>query len=228
MTRILLVACIVFGGLALAQEPVALVNGEPITREELDMATGLSEVIFSLYQEFPAFAQSLLLTEEGKAFLARYERDVLEKIILRRIQVQEARARGLTADEAEIAKRTQDTLDQIYAYYGLAEDELIAELLSQGYTLDQFRDDIARQHREKILIEALKAAVMAEVTVTEEEIESYYGTDPTRFVDEAGEMLSLDEVRDRIAAILRTEKGEAHWQDWLAKAREGADVEINL
>ncbi|MFH1610148.1 MAG: SurA N-terminal domain-containing protein [Candidatus Bipolaricaulota bacterium] len=228
MTRILLVACIVFGVLALAQGPVALVNGEPITREELDMATGLSEVIFALYQQFPAFAQSLLLTEEGKAFLARYERDVLEKIILRRIQIQEAQARGLTADEAEIAKRTQDTLDQIYAYYGLTEDELIAELLYQGYTLEQFMEDIARQHRDEILIETLKAAVIAEVTVTEDEIESYYGTDPTRFVDEAGEMLPLEAVRDRIATILLGEKGEAYWQDWLTKAREGADVEINL
>lgn len=228
MTRILLVACTVFGVLALAQGPVALVNGEPITREELDRATGLSEVIFSLYQQFPAFAQSLLLTEEGKAFLARYERDVLEKIILRRIQLQEAQARGLVADEAEIAKRTQATLDQIYVYYGLTEDALAAELLAQGYTREQFVADIARQHRERILIEALKAAVMAETPVAEEEITAYYDANPTRFRNEAGETLPLEAVRDRIAAILLAEKGEVHWQDWLAAARQKADVVITL
>ena len=228
MTRILLIACVAFGVFARAGEPVAIVNGEPITRQELDRATDLAEILFSLSQQFPAFAQSLLLTEEGKSFLARYERDVLEKLILRRIQLQEAKARGLTADEGEVAERTQDTLAQVRAYYGFTEEELAAELLSQGYTLDQFREDIAHQHREKLLLDALKAAVMAEVTVSEEEIEAYYSKDPSRFVDDRGEVIPLEGVRDRIATTLLLAKGEAHWQNWLRQARERADVVIIL
>ncbi len=228
MMRILLVAGLVWGTLAVASEPVAYVNGEPITREELDRATGLAEILFSLSQQFPAFAQSLLLTEEGKAFLARYERDVLEKLILQRVQLQEARARSLTVDEKEVERRTEETLNQIYLYYALTEEEFAAGLLLQGDTLERFRNDIARQHRENLLLSALKAAVLAEITVSEEEIESSYNEDPERFVDEEGEPLPLSHVRERIAAILRAEKSEAHWQAWLAAARERAVVEINL
>ncbi|HEU67741.1 MAG TPA: hypothetical protein ENN53_00675 [Candidatus Acetothermia bacterium] len=228
MTRILLVACLAWGAVAAASEPVAYVNGEPITREELDQATGLAEILFSLSQRFPSFAQSLLLTEEGKGFLARYERDVLEKLILQRVQVQEARARGLTVDEGEVERRTEETLNQIYLYYDLSEEEFAAELLSQRDSLERFRNDIARQHRENLLLSALKAAVLAEITVSEEEIQSSYNEDPERFVDEDGEPLPFPHVRERIAAILRAEKEEAHWQAWLAAARSRAAVEINL
>ncbi len=245
MMRILLVAGLVWGTLAVASEPVAYVNGEPITREELDRATGLAEILFSLSQQFPAFAQSLLLTEEGKALyrqtqkissqlmrienlLGSLQKDVLEKLILQRVQLQEARARSLTVDEKEVERRTEETLNQIYLYYALTEEEFAAGLLLQGDTLERFRNDIARQHRENLLLSALKAAVLAEITVSEEEIESSYNEDPERFVDEEGEPLPLSHVRERIAAILRAEKSEAHWQAWLAAARERAVVEINL
>lgn len=57
MIRIFLVAWIVLGAVALAGEPVAVVNGEPISQEELDRATGLAEIVFTLSQQFPVFAQ---------------------------------------------------------------------------------------------------------------------------------------------------------------------------
>lgn len=69
---------------------------------------------------------------------------------------------------------------------------------------------------------------MAEITASEEEIESSYHGDAERFLDEDGQPLPVSHVRERIAAILRAEKGEAHWQAWLATAREQAAVEINL
>ena len=228
MTRIFLLAWIAFGGFALAGEPVGFVNGDPITREQLDRATGLAEVVFSLYQQFPSFAQSLLLTEEGKAFLSRYELDVLEKLVVRQIQIQEARGRGLVADEDEVAKRAQDALARVCAHYGLTEDGFAAQLLAQGSSLEQYREIIAREYREKLLIAALKSSVLSEIEVDDEEIQAYYDADPGRFVDDDGNTLPLAEVRDRVAALLRLDKEEAHWLDWLRRARERAQVEINL
>lgn len=228
MRGIVLALCIGCSVLALASEPVAYVNGEPVTREELDRATALGEILFAVSQQFPTFAHSLLLTEEGKAFLSRYERDVLEKLVLGKIQLQEARVRGLPVDEAEIERKTKATLKQIFLYYRMSESEYAAYLLSQGDSLDRLRDDIARQHREKLLIAALKAALVAEIAVSEDEISAYYDEDPERFVDEGGKPLPYNAVRDRIAALLRQEKGEAVWQAWLSQARAQAQVEIKL
>jgi len=223
---LLLAAALALGALAPAGEPVAYVNGEPITREELDRAGGLSEILFTLYQSFPAFVQSLLLTEEGKAFLARYERDVLERLILRRIQLQEARRRGLAPDEGEVARRTEETLRRICTYYGLTEAEFAARLELEGTSLEEYRDAVARDHRENLLLALLKAALRAEISITDEEVRDYYEADPGRFVDEDGNPLPLAEVYGRIADLLRQEKEDAHWEAWLARARQEAEVVI--
>lgn len=225
------VAVVVFVGLALAglaQTPVAVVNGEPITKMELDNATRLNNILFTLYYQYPRFAQSLLTTPEGKAFLARYQRDVLEDIIMRKIQLQEAKARGIAADPTKIEEMLDQMLESIKTYYGLSDEELAAELANEGLTLEEFRAQLRPQAEEQVLMEALKAAVTADVTLSEEEIAAYYQENRDQFVDYKGNQLSLAEVREKIGAFLIAQKQEEVWQAWLKQAREAANVQINL
>lgn len=211
-----------------AQAPVAVVNGEPITREELDSATRLNQILFNLYFQYPRFAQSLLNTPEGKAFLTRYQRDVLEDLILRKIQVQEARARNLSADPARVEDLVNQALEYIKSYYNLTDEELVAELAKEGLTLEEFRAQLRPQAEEQALLEALKQAVTAKVTVSEEEIQAYYQANSSQFLDEQGQALPLSEVRLKITSLLLTQKQDELWQEWLKKAREAANVQINL
>ncbi|MDW7967641.1 MAG: SurA N-terminal domain-containing protein [Thermoanaerobaculum sp.] len=212
----------------LGQAPVALVNGEPITQEELESATRLNQILFQLYFQYPRFAQSLLGTPEGKAFLTRYQRDVLEELILRKIQVQEARARKLSADPARVEELVNQTLEYIKRYYDLTEEELVAELAQEGLTLEAFKARLRPQAEEQALLEALKQAVTAAVTVSEEEIAAYYQANLGQFLDAKGQPLPLAEVRPKIAAFLAGQRQEALWQEWLKRARETANVQINL
>ncbi len=228
MKKLAIVVAMVWGVLALGQEPVALVNGEPVTREELDRATRLSEILFTLYQDFPEFTQALLFTEEGQALLSRYERDTLERIILRKLQLQEARKRGLSPSEEAVNARVEQTLMQIMLYYGLTEESLAQILESQGTTVEGFRAEIARQVEEQLLLEELKNAVVGEVEVEEEEIVRYYEENAERFKNEDGELRPLEEVRADIVALLLPTKREAFWQQWLADLRAKADVVISL
>lgn len=226
-----LLALVVFVGLAaggLAQTPVAVVNGEPITKEELESATQLNQILFNLYYQYTRFAQSLLTTPEGKAFLTRYQRDVLEDLILRKIQVQEARARGLVADPAKVEELVNQTLEYIKSYYDLTDEELAAELAKENMTVEQFRAELRPQAEEQALLAALKEAVSAEVTISEEEIVAYYNANSGQFLDAQGNTLPLGEVREKIASLLVSQKQESVWQEWLKKARETASVEINL
>lgn len=225
------IAVVVFVGLALAglaQTPVAVVNGEPITKTELDNATRLNNILFTLYYQYPRFAQSLLTTPEGKVFLARYQRDVLEDLIMRKIQLQEAQARGIAADPAKVEEMLDQMLESIKTYYGLSDEELVAELANEGLTLEEFRAQLRPQAEEQVLMEALKAAVTANVTLSEEEIAAYYEENRDQFVDDKGNQLSLAEVREKIGAFLIAQKQEEVWQAWLKQAREAANVQINL
>ncbi len=212
----------------LAQTPVAVVNGQPITKEELESATRLSEILFSLYYQYPRFAQSLLTTSEGKAFLTRYQREVLEELILRKIQLQEAQARGIVADPSRVEELINQIIEHIKTYYGLSDEELLTELAKEGLTLEEFRAELRPQAEEQALLEALKSAVTVDVGVSEEEITAYYQKNPDQFVDAQGNTLPLAEVRDKIASLLISQKQEEAWQRWLKGAREAADVQINL
>ncbi len=226
-----LLAIVTLVGLALtgfAQTPVAVVNGEPITQEELESATRLNQILFTLYYQYTRFAQSLLTTPEGKAFLTRYQRDVLEELILRKIQVQEARARGIVPDAARVEELIDQTLEQIKTYYELTDEELVAELANEGLTLEEFREELRPQVEEQALIEALKRAVTGDIAVSEEEIATYYEENPGQFLDAQGNPLPLAEVREQIASLLYSEKQDKAWEEWLTATRAAAAVEINL
>jgi hypothetical protein len=224
-----LLAFVLFVGIsAWAQAPVAIVNGEPITKEELDSATRLNQILFNLYFQYPQFAQVLLSTPEGKAFLDRYQREVLENLILRKIQLQEARARGLTPSAARVEELVNQALDYIKNYYGLSDEELVAELAAEGLTLEQFKKQLAGQAQEQALLEALKEAVTGEVQVSEDEIAAYYAQNPGQFLDAQGNARPLEDVKNQIYSVLLAQKKDQVWEVWLKEARAKATVQVNL
>ena len=213
---------------ALAQEPVAVVNGEEISRAELDRATGLNSILLTLYQQFPRFAQTLLTTEEGKALIQRYQQDILEQLVLRELELQEAAARGIEPDAAQVEAKVEEVLARILQQNALSLEDLTRLLSQQGRTLEDFRAQIAEQAREQLTIELLRNQVTAEATVTEDEIQTYYQEHQDRFQDESGTVKPLEEVHDDIAALILDQKRSQLWNAWLEELRAGADVQILL
>ena len=213
---------------ALAQEPVAVVNGEEISRAELDRATGLNSILLTLYQQFPRFAQTLLTTEEGKALIQRYQQDILEQLVLRELELQEAAARGIEPDAAQVEAKVEEVLARILQQNALSLEDLTRLLSQQGRTLEDFRAQIAEQAREQLTIELLRNQVTAEAMVTEDEIQTYYQEHQDRFQDESGAVKPLAEVYDDIAALILDQKRSQIWSAWLEELRAGADVQILL
>ncbi len=229
--RITAVTLILTAGLALAglaTTPVAVVNDQPITQEELQQSTQMNQVIYGIYQQFPTFAESLLTTEEGERLLERYERDMLERLIEQTLQQQEAERRGITPDEAEVREWVDETVANVKRQNQMTEDELIAALGQQGRSLEDFRAEIADDVREHLMREALIEEVTDDVKVATAEVRDYYEEHPDRFRDEAGELVPFEEVQDAIASELLEGAQQEVWQDWLAELREEADITVNL
>ncbi len=226
VATIVITACLAVTGLA--SEPAAVVNGEEITREELQATANLNQIIFGIYQQFPRFAQTLLTTEEGEALLQRYEEDVLEELIERTLQRQEAERRGITADEDEVQARVDENLELIKQQYQLTDEELEAELVEIGLTLEEFREQRAEIFREQLVQEALREEITSEVSVSEEEIIAFYENNPDEFRDEEGELLPFEEVRDTVEEELLSQAQDQAWYDWLAELRELAEITISL
>lgn len=211
------------------QRIVAVVNGEEITRAQLDRLADVTGIVLSLYRQYPRFAQMLLGSEEGKAFLRAYERDVLESLIGWRLIIQEARRRGLTVPQEALEAELDRTIQGILERNRLTEGELAEVLLTQrGQTLEEFRSQIRRDLEERMLFDLLKQAVTADVSVTAEEIEAYYERNLDSFVDEEGNALPLDEVGGEVLTAVMEEKRDAVWKEFLEELRAEAEVEIYL
>ncbi len=213
---------------AVAAEPVAVVNDEEIARETLQRRANLYNILMAIYQQFPAFAETLLLTDEGRAFQRRYERDTLEQLILRSLKLQEARKRDLQIDAQRLESRVDAILGDIMIQNQLTEDQLIEVLMQQGRTLDDFREEITANVREDMLIDSLYQRVIAELTVDEASIEAYYTDNKDSFRDDDGNIQPLAEVREEIHdRLLQTARRDG-WDTWRKTLREEADVTINL
>ncbi len=211
-----------------AATPVAVVNDQPITQEELQRATQMNQVIYGIYQQFPTFAESLLTTEEGERLLERYERDMLERLIEQTLQQQEAERRGITPDEAEVQEWVDETIVNVKRQNQMTEDELIAALSQQGRTLEDFRAEIAEDVREHLMTEVLIEEVTDDVTVSAAEVRAYYDEHPDRFRDDEGELVAFEEVQDAIASELLEGAQQEAWHDWLSELREQAEITVNL
>lgn len=219
---------LVLAVVAVAAEPVAVVNGEEISRETLQQRTNLYSIVLTIYQQFPSFAETLLLTDEGRAFQRRYERDTLEQLILRSLQLQEARKRDVHIDEERLTSRVDGILGDIMLQNQLTEDELIEVLAQQGRTLEGFREEITANVREDLLIDGLYGIVIGEITVDDASIEAYYADNKDSFQDDDGNIQPLSDVREEIHDRLLQRARRDHWDAWLKTLREEADVTVKL
>ncbi len=236
MKRILVAVFSLLPLLVLAQSAtqtpsvVAVVNGEEITKDQLDRFTDLSRIVLTIYQQFPRFAQVLVSTEEGKALLKAYERDVLESLITWKLLVQEARKRGLVVPEEKLQAELDRVLKSIMQRNSLATEEELAEavITRLGQTLEEFKARIRSEAEERLLVDLLKEEVTGDVSVSPEEVASYYEEHKESFVDDDGNVKPLEEVAGEIEAKLLQEKKDRVWREFLKELRGSAEVEIYL
>ena len=131
---------------------VAIVNSEPITAGELSLRARLAER--QLQQ------QAVSLPEA-----AELERQVLERLILDRAQVQSARELGLRVEDAQLDRAVARMAEE----NGLTVSAFRDRLESDGMTFDRFRSDM----RDSILMTRLREReVDARIEIAETEIDA--------------------------------------------------------
>lgn len=136
---------------------VAKVNGQKITRQELDARIQMAKM---------QYEQSGLdfTTEEGKKMLPELEKSVLDDLIWRSLIRQEATNRGLKADDQRV-NQFLETIKKTYPGQDISQ-----QLKQLNLTEDQFKEEI----RYGLLEDDLHRQVTDGVKVTPEEVKSYF------------------------------------------------------
>ena len=184
---------------------VAVVNSEPITNNEVRLAT-----------------QRLLqqLTQQGRDAPDHRElvRQVLERLINEKTQLQLARESGIRADDAALDQAEQNIAQQ--NQMGVA--ELRRQLAQEGVPLNQFRTQLQEQ---LLLTRVREREVEARVRVSDQEVDEYLRQQQNNN-DPAAMELNLAQI---LVAVPDTASPEqlaalqAKAERALAKARAGED-----
>ena len=205
----------------------AIVNGEEISIAQLNSNSGISQIFQVLFSEVPqAFAQSLLSTPEGAAFLDRYQRDVLDQIINSRIMVQQAEAIGVSVDETELSEEVQSYLSQIMQQNQMTLEDIDAALQQQGSSLDEYEAQLEKSFKEQLMVQALQRTVVADVTIDDNQVEEYYEKHQADYTDNEGTAKPLDEVAEEIRDNLLNAAKSSRWNEWFKEAKDSCEITI--
>ena len=219
----------VLAGLAITQQPahsgvetidhiVAVVNENVVTRHELD------EMLSAMLKQL----QKQGVQPPPPAVL---EKQLLERLILNRVQLQLANETGLTVSDAEL----DQTLRRIAQENKMSLHEFDKALAEDGVSFSKFRDEI----REEIILVRLKEReVSNRVSVTEGEVDHFLETqedspsqsDEYRIahilvqVPEGADSLKRDAARQRTESVLAKLKAGSEFAQVAAEFSDAPDA----
>jgi peptidyl-prolyl cis-trans isomerase SurA len=146
-----------FGQALMIDRIVARVNDDIITLSELQ------EEGLPLFERLRANYTG----EELESQVQRAEREFLEQLILRRLQLQYASQIGISASDNDLNAALKDVLTR----NNLTQEQLTALLSREGLTLQDYKDRLREQI---ILARLMNQAVRSRVSVDASEVEAYY------------------------------------------------------
>lgn len=172
----------------------AIVGDHKITTDEVQAAV----------DEFKESPEFLRLAEQGDAdaLTREFEQSYLSQLIRRAIFTPEAQERGIEVTDEEV----QDQLDDIRSEFPTpnAFEEALRE---QGLTLDQLIELIG----DRTLEEELRAAITADLSPTETEIEAHYEDNILQFTETEAQHILVDrrelaaDISEQLQAASRSE-----------------------
>ena len=152
---------------------VAIVNNEPITRQEL--RARLYRVELQLLQAGAALPERTEL-----------EQQLLEKMVNDRAQVQTAREMGLRIEDSAV----QQALQNMAAQNNMSDVQLLEKLRKDGVSIAQLRSDL----RDELLLDRVQEYQVDQVKISESELDDYMDEERQRTQDPREERINLAQV----------------------------------
>lgn len=190
-------------------EAVATVNGEEITRAQLDKRLAkMVEVYKSQGLDFT--------TEQGKGMKKALERQLLDGMVEEKLLLQEAKKQGVLPSDSDIKAKVEETKKKFDS-----EEKFLSALKTYNMDIKEFAD----WTKQNIALDALFNKVTKDVTVSDADIKKYYDENKETFkqgekvrarhilikFDTPNEKVgrTTDQAKQEILAVLdRINKGE--------------------
>ena len=154
---------------------VAIVNGNPITSDLLELEADIDGILRSIAQIDLRFFNVLTGTEEGLKLLLKYKQEVLNSLIDDLLVQQLAEKEGVGVSDEEVKKEVEARLKETVETMGITLEDLDKFLQRAGYgDLESFTKRLHWHMKTQLSLQRLQEKITQNATVTLEEAQNYY------------------------------------------------------
>lgn len=166
---------------AIANSPVAVVNGEKITKGDLDKNPAMVQLLAQIKQQYGADyaknqdAESAIKTQEGQ---------ILDQMITEKVLYQKAKELKLLPDKSKIkAEADKQIADIKKQQFGNDETKFQAALKQQNFTEASLEDMFINQLESQEIEKNVSDNVTKNVQVTDKQIQDYYNANKYNYTE---------------------------------------------
>ncbi|MFW6270924.1 MAG: SurA N-terminal domain-containing protein [Bacillota bacterium] len=152
--------------------------------------------------------------------LLDFRLSILNSIIERKLILQKAEEMGISVEVSE--EEVQNTIDEILDNYDMTEDELVSNLESQGYDMDDFKKDLRNDIRQNNIVDKTRETTYDNINVSEEEIKEEFEA----LKEEESEDIEYEEEKEDIENKLLQQKQDEAFNNWLDDVKSESDITI--
>ncbi|MDW8801674.1 peptidylprolyl isomerase [Clostridium sp. A1-XYC3] len=165
---------------AIAKSPVAVVNGEKITRGELDKSADMMGVVAQLKQKY---GENYDKNDEAKEILKTERQKVVDKMVTEKVIEQKAKELKLMPDESklktEVDKQYSDTKQQ-FESSGAKFDEVLKK---EGFTEQSLKDFFLAQTRNNEIFKNVTDNLSKDIKIDDKKVGDYYNSNKNQFTE---------------------------------------------
>lgn len=166
---------------AVAKSAVAKVNGEKITRDELDKNYQMVTVINQVKQQY---GENYSSNTEAKDVLKEQKGKILDNMIDERILLQKAKELKVVPEEAKLTEDVNTKFNEIKKVYGDDEKKFEEATKQAGFTTDSLKAYL----KNNVIIDKLIENITKDIKVDDNKAKEYYNSHQMEYTEKPNTM----------------------------------------
>lgn len=165
---------------AIAKSPVAVVNGEKITRSDLDSDMNMRQTITQVKQQY---GENYEKNEEAKGLLKEQRVKLLDNMITQKVIEQKAKELKLLPDDSKLKTEASKQFDETKKSFGNDSSKFQEALKQSNLTEDSLKDLLFKQLRSQEIMKNITDYVTKDVKIDDKKIQDYYNANQAQFTE---------------------------------------------
>lgn len=166
---------------AIAKSSVAVVNGEKITRGDLDNNINMKQVLAQVKQQY---GENYEKNEEAKSMLKTQRQKILDNMITEKVVEQKAKELKVLPDDSKLKDDAAKQLDDIKKQQFGNDDKKFQDFLKQqDFTVESAKALIFSQLREGQIQKNIADNVTKDIKIDDKKVQDYYNANQAQFTE---------------------------------------------